>query len=54
MTTINPQEAMDLIFIMDRSGSMSGSETDTIGGFNSFIQKESFKRKRCNIQFSSR
>ena len=34
------QENLDLIFVMDRSGSMSGSETDTIGGFNSFIQKD--------------
>ena len=34
MTTIEKPEAMDLIFIMDRSGSMGGSENDTIGGFN--------------------
>ena len=25
----------ELVFILDRSGSMSGLETDTIGGFNS-------------------
>lgn len=30
---------MDVIFILDRSGSMHGSETDTIGGFNSYIEK---------------
>ena len=30
---------MDVIFILDRSGSMYGSETDTIGGFNSYIEK---------------
>ena len=29
----------DIIFILDRSGSMSGIEEDTIGGFNSFINK---------------
>ena len=29
----------DIVFILDRSGSMSGIESDTIGGFNSFIQK---------------
>lgn len=40
MKTTPQDEAMDLIFIMDRSGSMMGSEKDTIGGFNSFIQKE--------------
>jgi len=25
----------ELVFILDRSGSMSGLESDTIGGFNS-------------------
>lgn len=29
----------DIIFILDRSGSMGGIESDTIGGFNSFINK---------------
>ncbi len=33
-------ENLDLVFVMDRSGSMSGSEDDTIGGFNSFIERE--------------
>lgn len=27
-------------FILDRSGSMSGLERDTIGGFNSMIEKQ--------------
>jgi len=30
----------ELVFILDRSGSMSGLEDDTIGGFNSMIQKQ--------------
>ena len=30
----------ELVFILDRSGSMSGLEADTIGGFNSMIQKQ--------------
>ena len=30
----------ELIFILDRSGSMSGLEADTIGGFNSMIEKQ--------------
>ena len=30
----------DLVFILDRSGSMSGLEKDTIGGFNSMIEKQ--------------
>ena len=27
----------ELVFILDRSGSMAGLEADTIGGFNSMI-----------------
>ena len=30
----------ELVFILDRSGSMSGLEGDTIGGFNAMIQKQ--------------
>ena len=30
----------ELVFILDRSGSMSGLEGDTIGGFNSMIEKQ--------------
>ena len=30
----------ELVFILDRSGSMSGLERDTIGGFNSMIEKQ--------------
>lgn len=30
----------ELVFILDRSGSMSGLEADTIGGFNSMIIKQ--------------
>ena len=30
----------ELVFILDRRGSMSGLETDTIGGFNSMIAKQ--------------
>ena len=30
----------EIVFILDRSGSMSGLETDTIGGFNSMIEKQ--------------
>ncbi len=31
----------EIVFLIDRSGSMGGLETDTIGGFNSFIGKQS-------------
>lgn len=30
----------ELVFILDRSGSMSGFESDTIGGFNATIEKQ--------------
>lgn len=30
----------ELVFILDRSGSMSGLEDDTIGGFNAMIEKQ--------------
>lgn len=31
---------VEMVFILDRSGSMSGLESDTIGGFNSLIEKQ--------------
>lgn len=33
----------ELVFLLDMSGSMSGLENDTIGGFNSFIQEQKNK-----------
>ena len=30
----------EIVFILDRSGSMSGLEADTIGGFNSLLRKQ--------------
>ncbi len=30
----------EMVFILDRSGSMGGLESDTIGGFNSMIEKQ--------------
>ena len=30
----------EMVFILDRSGSMGGKEADTIGGFNSLIEKQ--------------
>ena len=31
----------EIVFILDRSGSMNGLEKDTIGGYNSFLEKQS-------------
>ncbi len=30
----------EIVFILDRSGSMAGLESDTIGGFNAFVDKQ--------------
>ena len=34
------KDLTELVFILDRSGSMCGLENDTIGGFNSFVKKQ--------------
>lgn len=34
------QNLTEIIFLLDRSGSMSGLESDTIGGFNAFIEQQ--------------
>ena len=41
------KEIMDVVFILDRSGSMMGTETDTIGGYNNYIK--SYKDKNAKI-----
>ena len=41
----------ELVFILDKSGSMAGLESDTIGGFNAMIdkqRKEDTEKKACN------
>lgn len=39
----------ELVFILDRSGSMSGLESDTIGGFNSLIDKQRKQTGECFV-----
>ena len=39
----------ELVFILDRSGSMSGLESDTIGGFNSLIEKQKQQDGECFV-----
>lgn len=34
------KDLTEIVFILDRSGSMSGLEADTIGGFNAMIEKQ--------------
>ena len=36
----NKNRLTEMIFILDRSGSMAGLESDTIGGFNALIEKQ--------------
>ena len=36
----NTNNMTEMVFILDRSGSMSGLESDTIGGFNGMIEKQ--------------
>jgi len=39
----------ELVFILDRSGSMGGLESDTIGGFNSMLAKQQAVPGECRI-----
>lgn len=46
---------LDVVFILDRSGSMSGSENNTITSFNEYLEKEkknNFKTRITTILFS--
>lgn len=39
----------ELVFILDKSGSMSGLESDTIGGFNSMLEKQKAVVGECYV-----
>lgn len=39
----------ELVFILDRSGSMSGLEDDTIGGFNGMLKKQKEESENVNV-----
>ena len=39
----------ELVFILDRSGSMSGLESDTIGGYNSLLEKQKKEAGECLV-----
>lgn len=39
----------ELVFILDKSGSMGGLETDTIGGYNSMLAKQQTVEGECHI-----
>ena len=37
------ENEMDIVFLLDRSGSMGGMESDTIGGYNSYLNQQKDK-----------
>ena len=39
----------ELVFILDKSGSMGGLEKDTIGGYNSMLEKQKAVEGECRI-----
>lgn len=39
----------ELVFILDRSGSMTGLESDTIGGFNALIETQRRQDGECYV-----
>ena len=39
----------EMVFILDRSGSMAGLEADTIGGFNSMIEKQKKEEEQAFV-----
>ena len=39
----------ELVFLLDRSGSMNGLEKDTIGGFNGMIEKQKNGEGKINV-----
>ena len=49
MKNTNKSGITELVFILDRSGSMSGLESDTIGGFNSMIEKQKKQDGECFV-----
>ena len=39
----------ELVFILDRSGSMNGLESDTIGGFNGMLEKQKAENENVSV-----
>ena len=45
------KDICEVVFILDRSGSMSGLEADTIGGFNATLEKQ--KKEKGEVYWST-
>lgn len=39
----------EMVFILDRSGSMAGLESDTIGGFNALLKKQKLEKGNAKV-----
>ena len=39
----------EIVFILDRSGSMGGLEPDTIGGFNAMLTRQKEQEGEANV-----
>ena len=51
------KKELDVVFLLDRSGSMQGSELDTIEGYNSYLSKQrknKFNTKITTVLFDDR
>ena len=49
MHTEHKNKLTELVFILDKSGSMAGLESDTIGGFNAMIEKQRREEGDCLV-----
>lgn len=47
--TQNRQDITELVLVVDRSGSMGGLESDTIGGINATIERNRRVKGACNV-----
>ena len=45
----NNKERLDVVFILDNSGSMGGSENNTITSYNEYLERERKKKYNVNI-----
>ena len=45
------KKEVDVVFLLDRSGSMQGSELDTIGGYNSYLSKQ--RKNKFNTKITT-
>ena len=45
------KKELDVVFLLDRSGSMQGSELDTIGGYNSYLSKQ--RKNKFNTKITT-